>query len=204
MVKPILRRISKPPEALFLYLHQSILSMRSISCRSNLPFWVILFLALSAASCYTFSGISVDYTVTKTYYVDNFRNNALNSPPILPQTFAEELREKIRTESRLVQSDINPDIEFKGTIVDFRITAEAPQGGSTQQSRESTAVNRLTIVTAIEYINYRDEEKNWKSNFSFFYDYPSNQDLSAIQDEAIEVIADQMMEDIFNKAFTDW
>ena len=153
------------------------------------------------SSCYTFSGISVDYTVKKTYYVPNFQNNSLNSPPILPQTLAEALREKVRRESRLVQTDTDPDIEFIGTLVDFRVTAEAPQGGDL---RESTSVNRLTIVTAIEYINHKDEEAGWKSNFSFFYDYPSTQDLSAVQDEAIEVISDQMMEDIFNKAFTDW
>ncbi|PHN01350.1 LPS assembly lipoprotein LptE [Flavilitoribacter nigricans] len=165
------------------------------------PFIAGLLLLSMVSSCYTFSGISVDYTVMKTYYVGNFQNNALNSPPILPQTLAEALREKVRRESRLVQSDVDPDIEFVGTLVDFRVTAEAPQGGN---NRESTAVNRLTIVTAIEYINYKDEEKGWKSNFSFFYDYPSNTDLSSIQDEAIEVISDQMMEDIFNKAFTDW
>lgn len=168
--------------------------------RSFLFFTGLLLLSLFA-SCYSFSGISVDYSVMKTYYVGNFQNNALNAPPILPQTLAEALREKVRRESRLVQSDIDPDIEFVGTLVDFRITAEAPQGGD---ARESTSVNRLTIVTAIEYINYKDEEKGWKSNFSFFYDYPSTTDLSSVEDEAIEVISDQMMEDIFNKAFTDW
>lgn len=153
------------------------------------------------SSCYTFSGVSVDYTVMKTYFVANFQNNALNAPPTLPQTLAEELRQKVRLDSRLVQTDTDPDIEFRGTLVDFRVTAEAPQGGD---SRESTSVNRLTIVTAVEYINNRAEEKGWKSNFSFFYDYPSTQDLSSVQDEAIEEIVDQMMEDIFNKAFTDW
>lgn len=177
--------------------------MRSILSLMLLPISLLLVVALTPA-CYTFSGVSVDYTVMKTYYVGDFKSNAINSPPILPQTFAEALRQKVRNESRLVQSDVSPDIEFKGTIVDFRITAEAPQGGATQQSRESTAVNRLTIVTAIEYINHKDEEKSWKSNFSFFYDYPSNQDLAQVQDEAIEVISDQMVEDIFNKAFTDW
>jgi hypothetical protein len=172
--------------------------------RYRTVFYALILAALSSrlfSSCYTFSGVSVDYDTMKTYYVGNFQNNALNAPPILPQTLAEALREKVRLDSRLVQTDVNPDIEFKGTLVDFRVTAEAPQGGN---NRESTSVNRLTIVTAVEYINYKAEDKGWKSNFSFFYDYPSTQDLSTVQDEAIEEIVDQMMEDIFNKAFTDW
>lgn len=170
----------------------------------TVQFFAAMLLLSLLASCYSFSGISINYDVTKTYYIANFQNNALNAPPTLPQSLAEALREKIRRESRLVQSDTDPDIEFNGTLVDFRVTAEAPQGGN---NRESTAVNRLTIVTAIEYINNNstnEDDKGWKSNFSFFYDYPSTTDLSSVQDEAIEVILDQMMEDIFNKAFTDW
>lgn len=156
----------------------------------------ILFM-LSQASCYSFSGISIDPNV-KTYYVIQFKNNALNSPPALEQTVTEALKEKIRTESRLIFNDTEPDIEFDGSIVDFRVTSEAPQPG------ETAAINRLTIVTAVEYINNFDEEKGWKSNFSFFFDFPSSQDLSQVQDQAIQVILDQMMEDIFNRAFTDW
>lgn len=154
-------------------------------------------LLLSLSSCYSFSGVSIDPNV-RTYYVAQFKNNALNSVPVLEQTVTEALKEKIRTESRLIYDETNPDIEFDGSIVDFRITSEAPQPG------ETTAINRLTIVTAVEYINNFDEEKGWKSNFSFFFDFPSSQDLSQVQDEAIDVILNQMMEDIFNKAFTDW
>lgn len=147
--------------------------------------------------CYSLRGISIDPAV-KTYFVSQFKSNATNAPPNLNQTFTEALKEKIRTESRLTYADTDPDIEFKGTIVDFRVSSEAPQPG------ETTALNRLTITTAIEYIDSKDEKKNWKSNFSFFYDFPSSQDLLSIQEDAIQVISTQMMEDIFNKAFTDW
>lgn len=147
--------------------------------------------------CYSFRGIDID-AETKTYYVDQFRNNALDAAPSLQQTLTEALKEKIRTESRLVLNDKTPDIEFKGTIVDYRVSSESPQPG------EQTALNRLTIVTAIEYINHKNEQKNWKQNFSFFYNFPSTTSLTSVQDEAIQTISDQIMEDIFNKAFTNW
>lgn len=148
-------------------------------------------------SCYSLSGISIDPTV-RTYYVEQLRNNAINAPPTLPQTITEALKEKIRTESRLVYSESDPQIEFRGSVVDFRVTAEAPQPG------EVTAISRLTIVLAIDYINNQDNKKNWKNNFSFFYDFPSSQDLNSIQETAITSITRQLTEDIFNKAFTDW
>jgi hypothetical protein len=157
----------------------------------------LFYLTIIYSACYTFSGISLDPTV-RTYYVEQLKNNALNAPPILPQTLTEALKEKIRTESRLVFSDNNPNVEFRGSVVDFRVTSEAPQPG------EVTAINRLTIVLAVEYLNNQDNKKNWKNNFSFFYDFPSTQDLSSIQETAITAITRQLMEDIFNKAFTDW
>lgn len=159
----------------------------------------ILFLSIGLfwSGCYSFRGVSIDPSVS-TYYVEQFVNNALNAQPALAQRLAEDLKEKIRTESRLVFTDTDPNIEFKGIVVRYDVTSEAPQPG------ETTAINRLTITTAIEYINNVNEDKGWKKNFSFFYDFPSSQDLSSVEDEAVRAISTQMMEDIFNAAFTDW
>lgn len=165
--------------------------------KNQILFFLVLAALILLPGCYSFSGISIDPSVN-TYFVTQFRNNAENSPPALSIDFTEALKEKIRTESRLVLAEVDPDITFEGTIVDYRVTAEAPQPG------ERTSINRLTIVTAIDYINSQNESANWKSNFSFFYDFPSNQNLASIEDEAIDAIQRQIMEDIFNKAFTNW
>lgn len=161
----------------------------------------LFFICLSAAlwpGCYTLSGVSIDPNIYKSYYVDLFVNNADNAPPTIAQEASEALKEKIRTDSRLVLNDTEPDIEFKGKVVDYAVTFEAPQPG------EQAAINRLRIILAVDYIDYKDEKKNWKQNFQFFFDYPTSVDLSSIQAQAHQVILDQIMEDIFNKTFTDW
>lgn len=163
----------------------------------NKNIFFLLIVIIIQSGCYSLSGVSIDPRVS-TYFVQQLRNNADNAPPTLPQTLTESLKEKVRTESRLVFSEESPQIEFRGSVVDFRVTSEAPQPG------EVTALNRLTIVVAIEYLNTVTPEKNWKSNFSFFYDFSSSQDLASVQDTAIAAITRQLVEDIFNKAFTDW
>jgi len=152
---------------------------------------------LLVVGCYSFQGISIPPEV-KSYYVDPLKNNATNSTPGLSQELSEALKEKIRTESRLVFADTDPDIEFKGTVVRYEVTSEAPQAGRT------AALNRLTIMLAIEYIDNSDEEKGWKKNFSHYYDFSSNTNLSDIEDTAVEEITENIMEQIFNTAFTDW
>jgi len=154
-------------------------------------------ISLILSGCYSFSGISIAPEV-KTYYVGLFEDNTDESLPNLAQNMSEALKEKIRTESRLIFLDVDPDVEFKGTIVDYRISSEAPRPG------EISAINRLTIVLSVEYLNNKTEGKGWTRNFQFFYDFSSDTDLSSVQDRAIKTITDQIMEDIFNAAFADW
>lgn len=155
------------------------------------------------SSCYSFRGISIPEAV-ETAYVPNFRNNALTAPPTLFLDMTEALRDKVRDEARLIVSEEEPDIEIRGTLVDFRVTAEgaSPAGDVAAFAKD----NRLTIVVAIEYIDLRDPQaEGWKSNFSEFYEFPGSQSLASVQDEAIEFLTDQINEKIFNRAFAgDW
>jgi hypothetical protein len=139
----------------------------------------------SASGCYSFKGISIDYSQVKTYFVDQFDITALNAEPTIAIRLTEDLKEKIRTESRLTLEEIDPDISFEGTV---------------------TSINRLTIEVAVQYINNVNEEKSWerKRPFSFFFDFGTSQALADVEEEAISTISQQMMEDIFNAAFTDW
>jgi len=127
-----------------------------------------------------------------------FEVEALNAEPILSQTFSDALRDKIQTESRLNQSLVDPHCEFKGTIARYEVNSVAPQPG------ELTAFNRLDVTVSVEFINHKDETQSWKQTFPYFSDFASDENFLDIQDALIETINEQLVEDIFNKAFTNW
>lgn len=157
-----------------------------------------LLLALGLlGGCYSFKSTSIAPEI-RTYFIPQFAVTAENALPNLGPRLTEALKDKIRLESRLLFASENPDIELRGTLVDYRITAEAPRPG------EVTAINRLTMVLAVEYFNNQTQKQVWKRNFQFFFDFSPEQELSTVQDEAVRVIIRQLMEDIFNAAFTDW
>ncbi len=161
---------------------------------------ILLFLValvVQISGCYSFKGISIQPD-TKTFFVAQFENNARTLVPTLSQDFSEKLKRKLLNETRLVFDNVNPDIEFSGAIMQYRITSEAPAPG------EISAISRLTIQVSVDYINNKDEEDKWKQTFSFFQDYPSDQNILDLQDQLIETISDQLVEDIFQKAFTNW
>jgi hypothetical protein len=158
---------------------------------------ILLFCVLPSACTVTFNAASIPDEI-KSFFVPQFKDNTDNGLPNLAIRFSEALKDKVRLQSRLRFTEESPDIELRGTIVDFRITAEAPRTG------ETTAVNRLTITLAVEYFNNQTNKQVWNRNFSFFFNYPSEQDFSQVQDRALTAISDQLMEDIFNAAFSDW
>lgn len=166
---------------------------------NNYILFVLIVFSVSFSSCffYSFKGTSIPAEV-KTYFVERFDVRASSAIPTVGQTFSEALKDKIRAQSNLNQSDENPDIEFKGVVTDYYVSSEAPQAG------ETTAFNRLSITLSVEYIYYKNEEKNWKENFRSFADFGSNVNLIDVQDQLIDAIQEEMIEKIFNRAFNDW
>lgn len=152
---------------------------------------------LSLSGCYSFQGISIPADVS-TYYIELFENQAPASPPTYQRDFTELLKEKIRRESRLTWNDENPDVEFTGAIAGFQVTAEAPKAD------QQIGFNKLTITVRVSFVNNKNEKANWKQDFSFFDFFAPDQNLLDVQDGLIETINKELLERIFNRAFTNW
>lgn len=146
---------------------------------------------------YSFKGISIP-TDVKTFYVDLFENQDAEAVPTLPRDFTEKLKDKIRRESNLQYSDTDPDIEFSGAITRFQVTAEAPKAD------EQIGFNKLTIAVTINFTNNKNEKADWKQQFSFDDFFEPDQNLLDVQDGLIDNITDELVDRIFNKAFTNW
>ena len=54
------------------------------------------------------------------------------------------------------------------------------------------------------FSNRFDETKDFEQSFSQYEDYPSDQDLNAVQEDLTTVIVEALVEDIFNKALVNW
>ena len=160
---------------------------------------------LLLASCifYTPKTTGIPQNVN-TFYVAEFDNNARNVVPTLSYDFTQTLLDKVLNESRLTFTETDPDIEFSGAITRYEVTSVAPEE---LDGRTVTAFNRLDIAVQIDYLNNKEEDlkkKDWSQNFSFYLDFENTESLLDVQDRLIEEINDQLVEDIFNKAFSDW
>lgn len=159
--------------------------------------YFLLFSLLLGSCTISFRGVSIPPEVNN-FYVGNFIDDSSEfSTPTLAQDCIDGLIDKILKETKLVQEDETPDIEFTG-VVRASITSEAPGEG------QSSNLDRLSVTMQVEYTDHLDEENNWKSSFTNFENFDPSDNLDAIQEELIASILDNILEDIYQKAFTNW
>ena len=146
---------------------------------------------------YNFNGASIPPEV-KTVSIQYFSNYAPTVQPTLSQAFTEKMKDKFLSQTNLKLVDKSGDIEFEGSITGYAVTPTAIQ------STDQAASNRLTITVKVKFTNNKDEKQNFESSFSRFADYSSQKNLVSVEGDLIQTINDQLVDDIFNKAVSNW
>lgn len=159
----------------------------------------VLLLALMTYSCgiYSFTGASIP-DEAKTISVQYFQNNAQLVNPLLSNTITTTLNDLFVNQTTLQSVAQNGDLSIEGEITNY-VTAPVAITGN-----QTAALNRLTITVNVRFFNKYDESKNFEQKFSQYEDYPSNQDLNAVQETLVETIVNNLCVDIFNKAVVNW
>lgn len=166
---------------------------------------ILLFLVVVVfASCsYNFKGASIPAQM-KTINVKFFENNAPLVVPNLSQSFTEDLKERIRNQSRLSIVTGDADAILEGRITGYDIKPIA-FGDNT---KPTAGANRMTITVSVKYTNNLDTGKvktSFEQSFSRFVDFSlAGQTLQSQEQQLIKRVNTQLSEDIFNRAFAQW
>lgn len=160
---------------------------------------VCLCLAFVSHGCgiYSFSGASIP-AEAKTVSVAYFPNHAQLVNPMLSNDFTTALRDAMMNQTPLDMVESGGDLAFEGEITDYKTTPVAITAGQT------AALNRLTVTVNVRFTNRLEEDKDFEAKFSRYEDYPSDQDLNAVQESLTATIIEALVEDVFNKALVNW
>ncbi len=159
-----------------------------------------LLLIIVVAGCsvrFSFSGASIspDVNTVKVEYIPNM---AAMVAPILSPTLTDELISKIQRQTRLEFTNDDPDVLFQGEIIDYVNEPTAISGD------EQAVENRLTIAVRITFTNFVEPELSFSKSFTAYANFPSSQMLTSVEGGLIPEICAQLVEDIFNAAFSNW
>ncbi|HET8859243.1 LptE family protein [Marivirga sp.] len=167
----------------------------------------ILFLALFTSSCgvYSFTGASISPDV-KTISIQYFYNDSGNGPPNLQQTFTEEIRDYYSQNTSLEFVESNGDLQLEGSITGYTVRPIAVTASGNPNLADAAGAQRLEITVKVSYVNTKDEVFNFNNKaFSFYADFDATSNtLTAVENQLIETITDQIVLDIFNASVANW
>ncbi len=156
--------------------------------------------ALLLGSCtvnYSLSGGTVPASA-KTLSVAALEARAPLCTPQSAQAVTEAVRNLMQAQTPLNLASSDGDIAYEGAITGYDVQPVAIQ------ANETAALNRLTITVSIQYTNKADSKADSDFTVSRFADYPSNQDLSAVEGALVEEIGKQLAQDIFDRTLGNW
>ncbi|MBN1949819.1 MAG: LptE family protein [Bacteroidales bacterium] len=162
-----------------------------------------LALLLLAAGCFTVSydltgGVNIDYSKIQTVSVQYFSNRASRIEPSLSQNFTDALKDYLESNTKLRVVNSIGDVDFSGEITDYRIEAAAIAAG------DVAAKTRFTITLRVKYTSSVEPDKSFDTSFSRYREFDSTTDFSSVEASLTEEIIDEIIEQIFNKAFVNW
>ncbi|MBB1194932.1 hypothetical protein DNC80_14775 [Flavobacterium sp. SOK18b] len=160
-------------------------------------FVILLVSSLQGCSVYNFTGTGkID---AETFQVGFFQNNAELIEPGIDRTFTLELQDLIQNQTNLNLVKNGADLSYEGEIIDYRISP------MTATADQRAAQNRLTIRVNVRFTNKKKETDNFEKPFSFFFDYPADQQLTgATLNNALKEIFERITQEIFNESLAKW
>jgi hypothetical protein len=173
---------------------QQVLHTSSLLLTTSFLF--VLTIMNFGCNIYKFNDASVPPDV-KTVKVNYIENKARYINPQLSPRLTDKLRQKITSQTRLIQNNNdNADWEISGYVTDYSFSTSAISG-------QQVATNRLTVSV---HIDLNDRKKDTTSNYdvSRSFEFKGSQSFqeaeASLGDEIIRTLTDE----IFNKLFSNW
>ena len=163
----------------------------------NLYSLCLFIILTNGCNIYSFSGASIPEKAN-TISIHYIENQADLIQPTLSNNLTESLIQKWQTETTLIMQKTNGDLQFFGKIIEYKVQPIAIQ------NNETAAQNRLTISVEINYINTINNSDNFKQNFIHYSDFNSDENFLEMEETLNNIIIENLVEDIFNKAFMNW
>lgn len=161
---------------------------------------LIIILAFVMPGCYTLKS-NVIPPEMKTVNVAFFENNAPLVVSNLSLTFTEALKTRIRTTTRLSVVNGEGDANMSGAITDYRsapVSIQAPNNNAPPIA----GAQALTLTIRVKFDYPAGKEISFDQTFSKSINYSGN--LASQEQALLQTLTNQIIDDIFNKAFNNW
>ncbi|AXY74911.1 hypothetical protein D3H65_13340 [Paraflavitalea soli] len=177
-----------------------LVTVLKLAARSS---WLVAVFALFTG-CYSFKDVSIPPAV-KTFQVDLITNTARYVNPQLSPQITDKLRQKIVGQTRLSPVREGAHYEISGVITDYSVSTSGISPNN--QGQQQASINRLTVgikVVLKNTLDPNDPKTNFEASVSRNFDYDANLSLTQAEPQLNETIIKNMVDEMFNRIFSNW
>lgn len=165
----------------------------------TLPF---IFTGCGVSINYSMTGIATDATSIS---ITEFYNNSDLGPANMGQVFSNAIKNYFIQNTSLSVVQEEGELQLEGEISNFTVTPIAPTSTGDPNALTTASSSRLTITVRATYINTKDDKLSFKDKtFSFYKDFPNEQNIADVQEQYTKEIFDRIVNDIFNASVANW
>jgi hypothetical protein len=162
----------------------------------------LIFTGCGVSINYSMTGIATDATSIS---ITEFYNNSDLGPANMGQVFSNAIKNYFIQNTSLSVVQEEGELQLEGEISNFTVTPIAPTSNGDPNALTTASSSRLTITVRATYINTKDDKLSFKDKtFSFYKDFPNEQNIADVQEQYTKEIFDRIVNDIFNASVANW
>jgi ABC-type uncharacterized transport system auxiliary subunit len=156
------------------------------------------FLMSGCTISYKLNQSSIDYNTTKTITIETFANRAAYQWAPMAPMFNTSLSDKYNSQTKLRQVKRDGDLVLSGEITSYDQTNKsiAADGYS--------SMVQLRMSVKVKFTNNKKHEDDFDRTFSASREYDSSQQLTAVQEELVQQMIDDIIDQVFNATVAKW
>ena len=147
---------------------------------------------------YKLNQASIDYTTTKTFSVESFTNRASYQWAPMAPMFNTTISDRYNNQTKLRQVRRDGDLLLSGEITSYDQTNKSISADG------YSSMVQLKMTVKVKFTNNKKHEDDFERSFSASREYDSSQQLSAVQEELVQQMIDDIVDQVFNATVAKW
>ena len=147
---------------------------------------------------YKLNGASIDYNTIKTITLETFSNRAAYQWAPMAPMFNNTLSDRYNSQTKLRQVKRDGDLVLSGEITSYDQTNKSISADG------YSSMVQLKINVKVKFTNNKHHDDDFDRTFTANREYDSSQQLSAVQEELVQQMIDDIVDQVFNATVANW
>lgn len=172
--------------------------MKNAKLKTVLFVLMSVYLMSGCKVSYSLTGASIDYNKTKTITIETFSNRAAYQWAPMAPMFNTTISDRYNNQTKLRQVRRDGDLLLSGEITSYDQTNKSISADG------YSSMVQLKMTVKVKFTNNKKHEDDFERSFSASREYDSSQQLSAVQEELVQQMIDDIVDQVFNATVAEW